>query len=221
MNQNSDNKNAGALSAEDWARAALDEMADHGVDAVAVERLARNLDVTKGSFYWHFGNREELIRAALSEWETRETDELLERARSEDEPAKRIRRLISEVNASRRASRLYLALSTATRPAAVRDCVERVAARRFEFLHECYLELEHDPQATHDWALMTFSVFLGSLQARHDIPNEWPAAESADFSRYISFLMDQLVPGDSDPAANQTTTGAQPTPSPGQTEKPT
>lgn len=203
MGQARNRKASGALSTQDWALAALDEMADRGIDAVAVEALARKLGVTKGSFYWHFNNRDNLIRAALTEWEARETDVLLARARTEAEPAQRIRRLISEVNASRRASRLYLALSTASRPVFVRACVERVAARRFEFLRTCYLDLEHDEHAAHDWALMTFSVFLGSLQARHDIPGEWPAADSAAFTRYVGFLMDQLIPATA-PATTRT-----------------
>ena len=45
------------LTAEDWARAALEAIAEDGVTAVAVEPLARSLGVTKGSFYWHFANR--------------------------------------------------------------------------------------------------------------------------------------------------------------------
>ena len=40
----------GRLSAEDWAQAALDMIAEQGVAAVAVEPLARRLGVTKGSF---------------------------------------------------------------------------------------------------------------------------------------------------------------------------
>lgn len=187
--------NAGrTLTIEDWAIAALDEMADRGVDAVAVESLARSLGVTKGSFYWHFANRDELISAALAEWERRETDALLERAATEPDPASRIRRLIGEVNASRRASRLYLALSNANEPKLVRHYVERVAKRRFEFLHACYLELEHDAESAHDWALMTFSVFLGTLQARHDIPDQWPIADSPHFKRYVEFLIGSLIP---------------------------
>lgn len=34
-----------------------------------VERLARDLKVTKGSFYWHFKDREELLELLLREWE--------------------------------------------------------------------------------------------------------------------------------------------------------
>src|SRR5689334_11922394 len=58
-----------SLTAEDWADAALDALATGGLEAVAVEALARRLKVTKGSFYWHFGNRDELIKAALEAWE--------------------------------------------------------------------------------------------------------------------------------------------------------
>ena len=52
------------LSRDDWAGAALDALSG-GLGAVAVEPLAARLGATKGSFYWHFRNRDELIAAAL------------------------------------------------------------------------------------------------------------------------------------------------------------
>ncbi|MBM7092942.1 helix-turn-helix transcriptional regulator, partial [Streptomyces sp. S12] len=60
---------SGRLSADDWAQAALDLIAEQGVAAVAVEPLARRLGVTKGSFYWHFPSRDALLVAALERWE--------------------------------------------------------------------------------------------------------------------------------------------------------
>lgn len=56
------------LRAVDWAQAALDVVATDGVNAVAVEPLARKLGVTKGSFYWHFPSRDALLHAALERW---------------------------------------------------------------------------------------------------------------------------------------------------------
>src|SRR5438093_1037350 len=61
------------LSAGDWARAALEMLAQRGIEAVAVEVLAQRLRVTKGSFYWHFRSRAALLEAALREWETSAT----------------------------------------------------------------------------------------------------------------------------------------------------
>jgi AcrR family transcriptional regulator len=57
------------LGREDWLRAARLALLRGGVDAVRVERLSRDLNVTKGSFYWHFKDREELLELLLREWE--------------------------------------------------------------------------------------------------------------------------------------------------------
>jgi AcrR family transcriptional regulator len=62
------------LSAEDWAVAALDVIAETGLASVAVEPLAKRLGVTKGSFYWHFPSREALLIAALERWEKTEQE---------------------------------------------------------------------------------------------------------------------------------------------------
>ena len=57
-----------ALTREDWTRAALLAIAEGGTGAVAVEPLAARLGATKGSFYWHFRSRSDLLAAALATW---------------------------------------------------------------------------------------------------------------------------------------------------------
>ena len=54
------------LTARDWADAALAAIGERGLAGVAVEPLAARLGTTKGSFYWHFANRDALIEAALA-----------------------------------------------------------------------------------------------------------------------------------------------------------
>jgi len=51
-----------------WLRKALDVLFSHGISQVKVEILARELSVTKGSFYWHFKNREELLNGMVDWW---------------------------------------------------------------------------------------------------------------------------------------------------------
>src|SRR4029079_495111 len=65
------------LSAADWEQAALDVIAEQGLGAVTVESLARQLGVTKGSFYWHFPTREALLKAALEHWEDQDMTNVL------------------------------------------------------------------------------------------------------------------------------------------------
>jgi AcrR family transcriptional regulator len=57
------------LGRNDWLKAARLALLRGGVEAVRVEKLARDLQVTKGSFYWHFKDREELLEILLREWE--------------------------------------------------------------------------------------------------------------------------------------------------------
>jgi AcrR family transcriptional regulator len=60
------------LQPEDWIQAGFWQLSAHGVETVRVEILARALGATKGSFYWHFKDREELLLRMLLCWETAE-----------------------------------------------------------------------------------------------------------------------------------------------------
>jgi AcrR family transcriptional regulator len=64
------------LQPNDWIRAALTTLSKDGVDAVRVEVLARNLGVSKGSFYWHFRDRRDLLESTLAQWEQGELGSL-------------------------------------------------------------------------------------------------------------------------------------------------
>jgi AcrR family transcriptional regulator len=57
------------LGRDDWLKAARLALLKGGVGAVRVEKLARSLRVTKGSFYWHFRDRDALLELLLREWE--------------------------------------------------------------------------------------------------------------------------------------------------------
>lgn len=56
------------LSVDDWVDAAVRRMVRSGIQGVEVIHLARDLRVTKGSFYWHFRNRAALLEAILRRW---------------------------------------------------------------------------------------------------------------------------------------------------------
>ena len=56
------------LHRDAWLKKALDVLFSHGISSVKVEILARELAVTKGSFYWHFKNRDELLHQVVDWW---------------------------------------------------------------------------------------------------------------------------------------------------------
>src|SRR5688572_22848674 len=86
------------LTRDDWLGAAMAAMARGGVRSVAVEPLAKTLGATKGSFYWHFRDRDDLIRRALERWEQQETEGLIEGLESVSDPGERLRRLLVEIH---------------------------------------------------------------------------------------------------------------------------
>jgi AcrR family transcriptional regulator len=83
------------LDAAAWTDAGLSVLAESGVAAVRVEPLARRLAVTKGSFYWHFKDRADLLAAMLTSWRRQATSRIIERIeRSQRAPLEKLRQLI-------------------------------------------------------------------------------------------------------------------------------
>ena len=61
----------------DWLSTALDIFVSEGIDAVRITRLAETLKVTRGSFYWHFSNRDDLIDTLVEYWKNKNTPAIL------------------------------------------------------------------------------------------------------------------------------------------------
>ena len=83
------------LGPDDWMRAARRALLQGGPAAVRVETLASKLKVTKGSFYWHFRDRAELLDAILREWED-ETEQFA-RVDSQADVRAAVESLIAEI----------------------------------------------------------------------------------------------------------------------------
>mgnify|MGYP003677452200 CR=1 FL=1 len=56
------------LSREDWIDAAWNLLSIGSIETIKVDKLAGQLNVTRGSFYWHFKNRTELLEAVVDRW---------------------------------------------------------------------------------------------------------------------------------------------------------
>lgn len=71
----------GPMGPQDWIEAALALLVSEGIDAVKVLRLAEELGVTRGSFYWHFKNRAALLDALIKSWKAKNTRAMTEALR--------------------------------------------------------------------------------------------------------------------------------------------
>lgn len=61
------------LGRGDWLIAGLRILIDEGIDAVRITRLADDLGVTRGSFYWHFRDRDDLLNGLIEFWSQKNT----------------------------------------------------------------------------------------------------------------------------------------------------
>jgi AcrR family transcriptional regulator len=57
-----------SLSREGWLEAALEVLSQKGGAKLRIDSLVRQVGVTKGSFYWHFKNREDFIHSLIDYW---------------------------------------------------------------------------------------------------------------------------------------------------------
>jgi len=153
-----------------WIEHGLRALADGGPDAVRIEPLARALGVTRGSFYWHFADRNALLQAMLDSWERSTTEgviRLLEREGGD--AAAKLRRLIALT--SRRVLLTDLAIRDwARRDNAVAARLSRVDNRRMEYLRSLFSGLGGDDGDAEARALLTFSLLVGNhfIAAGHD-----------------------------------------------------
>ena len=126
------------LTPEAWVEAATNVLVDQGIDHVRVDVLATQLQVTRGSFYWHFRDREDLLRRVLQAWSHRATALLTARlARARDEPLLQLRDVISlpfRGRAAQKAARIELAIRAwARRDPIAQAAVDASDASRLEY----------------------------------------------------------------------------------------
>ena len=181
------------LSAEDWEDAALHLISEQGVGALAVEALARQLGVTKGSFYWHFRTREALLQAALERWEQYGEREIISQIEAIPDPRERLPELFRRVAHEIQPHRVYAALLKALDHPLVVPVMARVSKRRTEFLQTAYTEagLEANTEALNR-ARLTYAAYVGFLQLNFTLG--LPRLSHEEFDSYVEHMIATLIP---------------------------
>jgi AcrR family transcriptional regulator len=183
------------LGRDDWARAALAALAEGGLAAVVVESLAERLGTTKGSFYWHFADREALVRAALELWEREHTVEVIERLREIPDPAARLRRLFELAFGGDVGGALSVALYSDAGNHLVGPVLERVSRRRVEFMTEVFAELGFPRATARHRALAAYTAYVGHFQLQRAAPAVSPTGpEERRYLRHLFALLSSPTP---------------------------
>jgi AcrR family transcriptional regulator len=181
------------LTRDDWITAALGAIADGGLAAVAVEPLAARLGATKGSFYWHFENRDALLQAAIRRWEQETTtDVAAEITAAHDAPASQFRRLVVAVIERAEQDRVGPALLASAAHPAVAPALQRVTAARLNLIATVLRRLGFPRAEAGRRALLAYSAYLGHGQLAHSTPRVLPAT-SAGRRAYLNDAIHALT----------------------------
>jgi AcrR family transcriptional regulator len=180
------------LSRADWTEAALEALARDGFAAVAIDPLARRLGATKGSFYWHFDGRDDLVDAVLARWEQRDTVEVVEALEAVEDPRERLVTLarVAFGQAARGADAQAAVLAAAADPR-VAPVLARVTATRLAVLERLYRDAGVAAGDAERHARLTYAMYVGMGDLLRAAPSR--RRSDAEIDADIDLMVDMLV----------------------------
>ncbi|WP_457027930.1 TetR/AcrR family transcriptional regulator [Kitasatospora sp. P5_F3] len=157
------------LTPQDWSTAALRAMARGGVAAVSVNALAGELGATRGSFYWHFKDRDALLTAALEMWEQDTTTALISELGDITDPRQRLTVLLTTALGQESSNGLEPAIVAHADHPAVARVLRRVTERRISYLTDLYADLGLAPAPARRQAVAAYAAYLGWHELRRSV----------------------------------------------------
>ena len=149
------------LQRSDWIDAGMARLATDGFESVRVELLARDLRVSKGSFYWHFHDREQLLAVMLSRWETDERDRL--RSVASQAAASRWAWFVEQNSSSDRVRIEAGVRGWARKDVRVAASVAICDEEKRRFISDVLQDIGFERSASESWSKVVLLVWLGWL----------------------------------------------------------
>lgn len=155
------------LTRNDWIAAATDILATSGIDLVRVDSLAKQLKITRGSFYYHFKSRQDLLQAILDSWRLKATENVINSIKNKvDTPKKQLSELMAlplKGEKSYEAASIEASLRVwARRDKMARAAVDEVDSYRLNFIKELFIKMEHSTQQAEDLAMLVYSNLVAT-----------------------------------------------------------
>ena len=159
---------------------------------MAVEPLAREMGVTKGSFYWHFENRDALIEAALRTWEEDQGRAMVARYEGIADIRRRLRVMMFAAFEDEENGLLFAALSASSEDPRVRPFLARASEMRLALGIRSLQALGMGEDEARRKALSLYASYAGYFQLLRAMPRT--VRKVTDLSAFVRDLVDALLP---------------------------
>jgi AcrR family transcriptional regulator len=174
------------LSADDWIEAGFAVLADGGPNALRIDALCALLNVTKGSFYWHFTDMPTYRNALVEAWgslhdRNRRMFENMPGVDARERLAVMMRTMVAPQHwALERAMRVW----ALTDDAALAS-VQRSDGRVLRAVRQAFVDCGFGPE---DAALRSMVVFASGVGLLH-ASGSTPAAPPELLDRFLDFML--------------------------------
>lgn len=183
------------LDRDDWVKAALDVLVHQSVDSVSVEPLARSLNVSKGSFYWHFKDREDLLTAVIEYWRDNSTRNVIRYVEAKGQGPVHKLHLLSKIaidmSPANALSRMEVAMRAwARRDARVRAVLTECDRERMDYLAQLFRDCGLGEREAEARGALLFGFAVGERNVFRD---EAKRAQRGRLENLLQFLIDEPV----------------------------
>jgi AcrR family transcriptional regulator len=174
------------LSTDDWIEAGFAVLADRGPNALRIDPLCERLNVTKGSFYWHFTDMPAYRGALVEAWgslhdRNRRPFENMPDVDPPERLAVMMRTLVEPQHwALERAMRVW-----AFTDDAVSASVQKSDARVLRAVRQAFIDCGFEPEDAALRSLVVFAAGVGLLHAS----GSTPAAPPELRDRFLNFML--------------------------------
>jgi AcrR family transcriptional regulator len=181
-------KKTAQLSPQNWVEAAICMLVENGQGAVRVEPLARRLSVSKGSFYWHFSDRQALLDAIWQHWHQAALHDIIHALDPVPKGVPRLQALIGIVAQDRPeiggAQAEPAMRAWARHDAQYQPLVQAVDTARLAFLTACFEDSGQKTAQAQGNANLFYAAHLGG-----ELRGQTSAAHREMLSRLLEFLL--------------------------------
>ena len=177
------------LSKEEWLARALEALGKKGAGELTIESLARQLGVTKGSFYWHFKDRADFFRQLIEYWDEHFTQTVIVEISSQGGPPEERLLELMRLVLTKRLDRFEMPVRAwVQQNPALAPLLRKVDRHRISFVRRLFLEMGFDE----DTADMRTRIFLTYMISQRFLLSPTAGSKQfADLHKRAAFFTDR------------------------------